>query len=158
MPKIKWGRLVTSIAICQLAGIVGSVATASSVKTWYPALAKPFFTPPSWLFGPAWITLYTLMGIALYIVWQKQSPKKAYLEAIQVFAVQLILNASWSIVFFGLKNPKLGLLVIIALWAFILSTILKFAKISKASAWLLVPYLVWVTFATALNLGIVLLN
>lgn len=148
----KFVRLFFSIILCEGAGIIGSIFTFSSVSTWYPTLIKPSFNPPSWIFGPVWTILYLLMGISLYLVWGK---KKANLKW---FWVQLILNSAWSIIFFGLKSPSAAFLTIIFLWFSIYKTIVVFQKINKTSAYLLYPYLAWVSFATILNLSIVSLN
>jgi tryptophan-rich sensory protein len=147
-------KLLASIALCQLAGIIGGFFTASSVSTWYASLIKPFFNPPNFLFGPVWITLYTLMGISLYLVLETSFDKKA----ISVFAVQLFLNSIWSIGFFGFQSTFLGLIIIIPLWFAILYTILLFRKISKTSAYLLIPYIIWVSFAACLNYALLVLN
>lgn len=152
MKKINLPLLIFCIGICASAGIVGSIATANSVTTWYPTLTKPSFNPPSWIFGPVWTTLYFLMGVSLYLVWGK---KKTDLKW---FWIQLILNALWSIAFFGLKNPLLAFVLIILLWASILLTIKSFQKVNKTAAVLLFPYLAWVSFASLLNLFIVVLN
>ncbi len=146
-------KLILSIVICQLAGVIGSVFTAKSVSTWYLTLNKPLFTPPGWLFGPVWISLYFLMGVALFLIWQKKDKK-----ALTFFSVQLVFNAFWSIAFFGLKSPLFGLIVIIILWILILLTIIKFFKISKSAGWLLIPYILWVSFASILNFALFLLN
>lgn len=153
----KYIRLALSIIACQFAGVVGTVFTMPSIATWYSTLNKPWFTPPNWVFGPVWITLYTLMGIALWLVWSKGINKKT-LPALYPFKAQLILNAIWSIVFFGLQSPLYGLLTIVPLWLLIAYTILKFYKINKTAAYLLVPYLLWVTLATALNYAVFILN
>jgi tryptophan-rich sensory protein len=149
-------RFVISITICQFAGIIGSIFTASSVTNWYVTLEKPDFTPPGWIFGPIWVILYFLMGISLYLLWINKT--KDNRKAFTVFAVQLILNASWSILFFGLKSPLYGLIDILFLLAAIILTILFLYKISVLAMVLLVPYLVWVAFATILNYNILLLN
>jgi tryptophan-rich sensory protein len=146
-------KLIISILICQLAGVIGSIFTASSISTWYSTLNKVSFNPPGWLFSPVWITLFLLMGISLYLVWIKKAK-----TAMIFFGIQLILNVLWSILFFGLKNPLLALIEIFILLIFILLTIIKFYKISKITAYLLIPYILWVSFAIVLNFGIVLLN
>jgi len=145
-------KLAVAIVICEGAGIIGSFFTINSVNTWYTTLDKPFFNPPSWLFGPVWTILYLMMGISLYVAWEK---KKVDLKW---FWIQLLLNSLWSILFFGLKNPSLAFLEIILLWGAIFMTIRSFWKNKRTSAYLLIPYLFWVTFATILNLSIVLLN
>lgn len=154
---IDWVVLVASVAVCELAGIVPSLLTADDVATWYPTLAKPAFTPPSWVFGPVWTTLYLLMGVALYLVWQSDRGRLRR-AALALFAVQLVLNAGWTLVFFGERAIFGGLVVIVALLAAILATIATFARIDRRAAALLVPYLLWVSFATALNVELWRLN
>ena len=149
--------LFASIIIAQLAGAVGSIFTAPSIQSWYVFLEKPFFAPPNWLFAPAWITLYALMGIAAFLVWQKRR-KVEVKSALYFYFAQLLLNASWSVAFFGLQNPFLGFLVIIALWLLILVTMVKFWKIERFAGLLFFPYILWVTFATMLNFAIWQLN
>lgn len=144
-------KLIFSIGICLGAGILGSFFTVSAIPTWYATLNKPSFSPPNWVFGPVWTALYILMGISLYLVWSKR-------KAPAIFWIQLILNTSWSIIFFGMRNPVWALVNIVALWVVIILTIKAFNKINNLSAKLLYPYLGWVTFATILNLAIVLLN
>ena len=148
----KYFKLIVSIFVCEAAGILGSVFTINSVNTWYTTLNKPFFNPPSWLFGPVWTLLYLLMGISLYLVWEK---KKVNLKW---FWTQLALNSIWSIIFFGLKNPSIAFVEIVFLWYSIFRTIKDFEKINKIAAILLYPYLFWVSFASVLNLAIVILN
>ena len=154
----KTSQLLGAILLCQLAGAIGSVFTASSVTTWYPILVKPSFNPPSWLFGPVWITLYAMMGVALYLVWREKQAGKETKQAIAVFLAQLAINSVWSIVFFGLKSTGAALVVIAVLWLLIAASIWKFYPIKKAAAWLLVPYLLWVSFASVLNYAIWRLN
>jgi len=151
-------KLLISIVACQCAGLIGSLATVTAIPTWYATLDKPPFTPPNWLFAPAWITLYLLMGISAFIVWRKGLDSQPIRVALMVFLAQLILNALWSVVFFGLQSPLYGVVVIIALWIAILFTILNFYKISTAAAIILLPYILWVSFATVLNISIWILN
>jgi tryptophan-rich sensory protein len=151
-------KLVISILVCQLAGVIGGFFTASSVDTWYATLTKPSFNPPNGIFSPVWITLYLLMGIALFLVWKKGIQTEGVKTAIYVFGVQLALNTLWSILFFGLKMPLVAFIEIVILWGFILLTILKFKKISKLAGILLVPYLLWVSFAAVLNFFLWYLN
>ena len=151
-------RLIISIVACQCAGIVGSVFTTRTIPTWYAALQKPPFTPPNWLFAPAWITLYLLMGISAFLVWRTGLENRETRRALVVFLVQLVLNALWSIAFFGLQSPLYGLIAIIALWIAILLTILKFFRISTIAGAIMLPYILWVTFAAALNTSIFTLN
>lgn len=151
-------RLVISILVPQLVGLIGRYFTTQSLTPWYESLTKPTFTPPNEVFGPVWFVLYLLMGIALYLVWSKGLENDEAKAAVIVFGIQLFFNLLWSIVFFGLQSPILGLLVIVLLWVGIFFTIRRFYPISKVAAWLLVPYLLWVTYAGAVNLGIVFLN
>jgi tryptophan-rich sensory protein len=141
--------------MCQLVGIAGSIFTTPAINSWYKVLNKPFFNPPSWVFAPAWTTLFLLMGISLFLVWQKG---KATINARNIFFLQLALNFFWSIIFFYYKSPGFAFLEIIFLWLAILFTIIKFYKISKASAYLLLPYILWVSFAGVLNYFIWILN
>lgn len=148
----KFLKLLLSIIICEGAGLIGSIFTFNSVNTWYVNLNKPFFNPPSWIFAPVWTILYLLMGVSLYLVW---GTKKVNLKW---FWIQLALNSLWSIIFFGFKNPMFAFVEIILLWLAITLTIRNFWKYNKIASWLLLPYLLWVTFASILNLSIVLLN
>lgn len=149
--------MIVAIGICEIAGAVGSLFTVSQIPVWYSDLIKPPFNPPSWVFGPVWTTLYILMGLSLFIIWEKtDSPGSK--KAILVFLLQLSLNSLWSLLFFGMHNPSLAFVEIVVLWLSILWTIIEFKKISKPAAWLLVPYLAWVTFASYLNLAVAILN
>lgn len=152
------GRLIASLAITLAAAGIGGIATASSVNTWYQELVKPSFNPPSWLFGPVWTVLYILMGIALFLVWQEVSEGHTSQGALVTFAIQLLLNVLWSFAFFGLRSPLAGLVVIVLLWLAILATILSFYRVSPTAAYLLVPYVLWVSFAAILNFSIWWLN
>ena len=151
-------QIVVAVLFCQMAGIIGTIFTVSAIPSWYNFLNKPFFNPPSWLFGPVWTILYTLMGITFYMVWSEKTEKVKKQWALGLFFVQLFLNAIWSPIFFGLKNPLAALIVIVLMWVAILLTILNFYKISKTAAVLLIPYLGWVSFATVLNFYIWQLN
>lgn len=146
------------IAVSELAGIVGSFFTISAIPGWYATLTKPALNPPSWLFGPVWITLYALMGISAYLIWQKGLDKKEVRIALWVFAVQLGLNSVWSIIFFGLKSPAWALVDIVTLWLCIIWMMILFWKISKPATLLIVPYILWVSFAIYLNYSIWILN
>ena len=152
--------LVLCIIICQAAGSIGSFFTNMSVSTWYPALIKPQFTPPGWVIGVVWFIIFILMGIALFFVWRKNLRlNNAFIKnAIVVFGVQLIVNIIWSAVFFGLQSPLYGLGVIAVLWVMILATIVMFWRVSRDAALLLVPYILWVSFAAFLNYDIWMLN
>lgn len=155
---MNYKRLTISLLLPQLAGIIGSLFTTSSMPTWYVNLNKPSFNPPNWIFGPVWITLYILMGISVYLVWQEVEKNKESEKATNLFWIHLIFNASWSIIFFGLKNPALAFIDIIIILVFIIILMVKFWKINKYSTYLLVPYLLWVSFATVLNYSIWVLN
>ena len=151
-------RLIISMVICLGAGLIGSIFTAPSIPTWYAALQKPPFTPPNWLFAPAWITLYLLMGISASLVWQRGLDNRQNRMALISFLVQLVLNVLWSIVFFGFESPLSGIVVIALLWVAILITMLKFMQISTLAGFILIPYIGWVTFAAILNVSIFILN
>jgi translocator protein len=149
-------KFAVSISVCEFAGIIGSVFTASTLLTWYSTLIKPDFSPPGWLFGPVWISLYFLMGISLYLIWQKKAEDKN--KSLIIFGIQLILNVFWSFLFFGLKSPLYGLINILFLLVAIGLTIAFSYRISFYAAIFLIPYLVWVCFATILNYAILSLN
>ena len=151
-------KLIIAIVISELAGIIGSIFTVSAIPNWYATLAKPTFNPPSWIFGPVWTTLYALMGIAAFLVWKKGLDRRDVRKALLVFGLQLVLNASWSIVFFNLESPAWALINVIALWLAIIWTMVLFYKISKPTIWLLLPYILWVSFAAYLNYSIWTLN
>lgn len=150
-------KLILSIVLCVSLGSVGGLVTVSEIPTWYASLNKPSFNPPNWLFGPVWTILYLLMGISVYMIW-KQPVSKERNKALQVFILQFILNFCWSFIFFGLHATGWALIEMIALWILILLSILHFAKHSKTAAWLLVPYILWVSFALLLNAVIWKLN
>jgi tryptophan-rich sensory protein len=147
-------KLVISILIPFLASAIGGLFTARSVSTWYVTLIKPSFNPPSWVFGPVWTILYLMMGIALYLVWIKKKEVKAFIA----FGTQMFLNVLWSVLFFGLQKPLYAFVEIILLWIAILFTIIYFYRINKTSAYLLIPYISWVSFAAFLNFFIYILN
>ncbi len=164
-------KLVIAVVVSELAGIIGSVFTISAIPNWYSTLAKPALNPPSWVFGPAWTTLYALMGIAAFLIWREYDKltlseveglviqrKRQIKMALGVFGIQLFLNAIWSIIFFGLQSPGWALVNIVLLWLAIVWTIAVFYKISRPAAYLLVPYLLWVSFASYLNYSIWMLN
>ncbi len=155
--KIHWLKLAVSIIICQLAGVIGSMFTAPNIPSWYATLVKPVFNPPNWIFAPVWISLYVLMAISFYLVWIKNDiPNFGFLMSL--FVLQLVLNAFWTIIFFGLKSPFFAFIEIVVLWVLILLCIISFYKISKTASVLLVPYLLWVTFAAVLNFELWRLN
>ncbi len=149
--------LLSSVLLAQLAGVIGSVFTVSSIESWYSTLTQPSFSPPNWLFGPVWILLYTLMGVAAYVVWQARSHRGAR-RALRVYGIQLVLNALWSIIFFGLQNPGLALVEIVLLLGMIVYTAVLFWRIDPRAGWLFVPYIAWVSFAMLLNASIYFLN
>ncbi|MFN3138669.1 MAG: TspO/MBR family protein [Allomuricauda sp.] len=150
--------ITVSVLVCLAIGFLSSIATQSSVNDWYLTLDKPSFTPPNYLFAPVWTALYIMMGVAAGIVWSKGYHHIWVKTALYHFVFQLLLNALWSIVFFGLKNPLGGMIVILALLTMIILTIKWFRVISKPAAYLLVPYVLWVAFASALNYKIWELN
>lgn len=156
--KNKYLRFIVSIIIPQLAGGVGSIFTSSKIPTWYATLQRPALNPPNWVFGPVWTTLFTLMGIAFYIVWTKGLQGKNVRFAVLIFFAQLVLNTFWSIAFFNFQSPLLGFVVIIPLWILILVNIILFYRISKPAGLMLVPYILWVSFASYLNYSIWILN
>lgn len=147
-----------AVLICLLVGFLSSFATQSSVNDWYVALNKPSFNPPNWIFAPVWTLLYILMGISAGIVWARGFAHKSVKTALYYFGFQLLFNALWSVVFFGLKNPFWALLIILVLLLLIGLTIKGFMAVSKTASILLIPYLLWVCFATALNYKIWELN
>ena len=138
-------------------GLAGGLATASSVGTWYVTLEKPSWTPPDGLFGPVWTALYIMMGIAAWLVWRRADEGRASLPLL-LFALQLLLNAGWSLLFFGFRSPGLALADIALLWLAIAATLWAFARVRGWAALLLAPYLAWVSFAAALNLAIWRMN
>lgn len=148
--------LIFFILVSQAAGILGSFFTFSAIDSWYQFLAKPPLTPPDWIFGPVWTLLYALMGIATYLVWRGAHPKKW--RAIGLFLAHLIVNAAWSIIYFGEQSILGALAVIILLDVLVIWIILRYWNISKTAAYLLIPYLLWILFATYLNAGILFLN
>lgn len=151
-------KFIVSVVGCELVGFAGTPFTISTIPTWYVTLNKPFFTPPNWIFGPVWTLLYFLMGLAFYLIWKQGWQKKKVKTAGMFFLAQLILNFIWSPIFFGLRAPLLGLIVIMAMWALIVMTMKKFYPLSQLAFYLLIPYLLWVSFASLLNVAIVVLN
>lgn len=157
-------KVFISIIISESAGIIGSAFTIPEVTNWYAGLAKPTLNPPAWMFGPVWTILYALMGISLFFIWSSYSniseegEKGKIHIALFLFVFQLILNIFWSILFFGMHSPGWAFVDIIALWLAIIWTIMVFYKISKPAAWLLIPYILWVSFACYLNFAVWMLN
>lgn len=156
--RSNWLKLVLSIIITEGVGGIGSVFTTQAIPTWYASLNKPPITPPNWFFAPIWITLFFLMGIALFLVWRSSEPISERKLPIALFFVQLALNALWSVIFFGLHDILFGVVEIVFLWYFIVATIIEFRPVSRVSAYLLFPYLAWVTIATLLNVSILWIN
>ncbi len=147
---------IICIGLSLAAGFLGSFYTIDSISTWYQFLTRPFWTPPNWVFGPVWTTLYVLMGISAGLVWR--TDKKGKWWVLALFFAHLIVNVAWSVVFFGMHDPVSGLLIIKALWLLIVALMLVFWRYSRTATYLLIPYLVWVTYASTLNLGIIMLN
>ncbi|MFA5076030.1 MAG: TspO/MBR family protein [Patescibacteria group bacterium] len=158
MTKQKIGLLFVAILVCFVAAAIGSIFTTPAIPVWYASLIKPSFSPPNWLFGPVWSTLYLLMGIALYLVWRLGWDQKKVRLAVIVFLVHLVINALWSVLFFGLHSPLLGLIGISILWLMIIWLIWRFWSLQRTAAYLLIPYLFWVSFASVLNFSIWWLN
>ena len=151
-------RLVVSIVVCQLAGGLGAIFTTPAIPTWYASLEKPAFQPPNWLFFPVWTTLYTLMGIAAFLVWRKGLHERRVRVALGIFVIQLVLNTAWTIIFFGLYSLFGAVIAIVFLWIAILINIVTFWRISKVAGALLIPYILWVSFAGILNISVWMLN
>lgn len=149
--------LALFVGLCLGIGALGAAVTATSVKTWYAALAKPSFNPPNEVFGPVWTVLYVLMAIAAWRVWRVADRETAR-RALTLFALQLALNLGWSVAFFGLERIGSAVAVIVVLESAIVATALAFRPIDRIAAWLLVPYILWVGFATILNIAIWRLN
>lgn len=167
MHKTNWLRLVEAIVVCLLVGQISSLFTMSGVFGWYMEINKPSFTPPDWLFAPVWTILFILMGIAVFLVLETEAKKKngkkgvsleQKWEAVAVFGLQLLFNFLWSVFFFCLHSPAAALVDIVVLWLLIILTIFYFSRLNRVAAWLLVPYLLWVSFAAILNASIWFLN
>ncbi len=158
MTKSNIFKLVITIVGAQAAGIIGSFFTVSAIPEWYEYLTKPPLIPPNWIFAPVWTALFLMMGIAAFMVWREGLHKKDVKIGMSLFVVQLILNTFWSIIFFGMRAPGLALIEISFLWLAILATLIYFWRVSKVAGVLMIPYLLWVTFAAYLNLGVFWLN
>jgi tryptophan-rich sensory protein len=158
MKKKEFFQLSLAIIICEAAGAIGSVFTAPAIKAWYATLIRPEIAPPNWIFAPVWTALFALMGAAVFLVWNKGRKKAHAKVALIIFGIQLVLNIVWSMIFFGMHNPGGSLIEIIFLWLAIAATICAFARISKSAAWLLAPYILWVSFAAYLNYSFFILN
>ncbi len=151
-------KIILSVVACLLLGGISGIATTSSITGWYTTITKPSFNPPNWIFGPAWTLLYILMGIAFAMIWNAGTEKKEVKKAMKLFGLQLILNLIWSFLFFTMQNPAIAFIDIVILLIAINSTIRHFAAINKTAGYLLIPYLLWVSFATLLNGSIWYLN
>lgn len=149
--------LIGFLVVTFAAAAVGSVATAENVKTWYPGLAKPSWTPPAWLFAPVWTALYIGMAVAAWRVWRRLSGSAAF-GVLRLYGTQLILNALWSVLFFGLRRPDLALVNIVGLWVLLVLALVIFWRVDRIAGALWAPYVAWVSFATALNAAIWNLN
>lgn len=151
---MSWLLLISFVVVCELVGISGSVFTVRAIPTWYARLKKPAFSPPNWLFGPVWTILYALQGIAAYLVFQHADNEPAF----ACFIFQLVLNAIWTPLFFGAKRIGAALAEIILMLIFIIITTVLFFTVTAIAGWLMIPYVAWVSFATALNYKIWELN
>jgi tryptophan-rich sensory protein len=147
--------LAACIGAALTAGVIGSAATFENVRTWYPTLVKPSWNPPSWVFGPVWTTLYVLMGTAAWRVWRKGPGTGSWVGG---YFAHLVLNALWSVLFFGLKRPDWALAEIVVLWGVLVWLLVGFWKIDRVAGLIWVPYVLWVSFATVLNATLVRLN
>ena len=155
----KISKILVMVATCLVIGYFSGMVTRLAIASWYFTLVKPSFNPPNWVFAPVWTMLYIMMGVAAGLVWDKMEKQKQVVKsALVFFAIQLFLNALWSFLFFGLKNPMLSGIEIIILWLMIFETYSKFQKIDKIAGYLIMPYLHWVSFAGVLNANIWWLN
>jgi len=151
-------KILIVVVICLSIGGTSGIVTSSAINDWYVTLNKPSFNPPNWIFAPVWTLLYIMMGLAAALIWQEGWEKKIVKMALLFFSIQLVLNALWSIVFFGWKQPAFALIEIFILWSMLLVCIIKFKAIKPLAAYLLIPYFLWVTFASILNGAIWWLN
>jgi tryptophan-rich sensory protein len=155
----KISRVAIVVVICLVVGYVSGMVTRTSITTWYPTLVKPSFNPPNWIFAPVWTSLYVMMGVAAGFIWNQITTQKAAVtKALQFFTIQLVLNALWSYLFFGLHNLMLATIEVVLLWLMIFETYSQFAKINKTASYLMLPYLAWVSFASVLTASIWWLN
>ncbi len=159
-----WLKILISVIVCLGLGFLSGFSTVSEIQGWYAELNKPVFTPPNWLFGPAWTIIYILIGGSFGLIWQVSAKARYPIivkfanRGLVIFGIHFLLNLAWTPVFFGFHNPELGLVVILLLLAFIIILIRHFFRLDRVASFLLIPYLLWVSFATALNLSIVILN
>ena len=155
----KISRIAIVVIICLAVGYLSGMVTRASITTWYPTLVKPSFNPPNWIFAPVWTSLYVMMGVAAGLIWNQITTQKAAVtKALQFFTIQLVLNALWSYLFFGLHNLMLATIEVVLLWLMIFETHSQFAKINKTASYLMLPYLAWVSFASVLTASIWWLN
>lgn len=150
-------KLIISILLPLSVGAIAGMFTSQAVPIWYASLNKPSFSPPNWVFGPVWTTLYILLGISFFLIWKEEASKERDL-AIKVFSIQMLLNFAWSFLFFYFNLIGAALIEIILLWISIASMIYLFYKIKPVAAYMNIPYLLWVSFATILNAGYYFLN
>lgn len=151
---VRLGKAFCAVLLCEAVGLLAGWGTQHAVTSWYPTLAKPSFTPPNWVFAPTWIALYALMGISAFLIWQRGLERVAVRRALTGFGIQLMLNGGWSFAFFGARSPALGLVVILFLWVALAWTLTQFFRLRGLAGWLLVPYLLWVSYALVLNAAI----
>lgn len=155
--KKDWWKLVVTLLASFMAAAIGSLFTFSSIPTWYAGLHRSILTPPNWVFGPVWTLLYILMAVAAFLVWRKIEKPEAR-QGLIFWGEQLVLNAVWSIIFFGQHQIILGFVTIVILWLIILINIIWFFRVSRAAGWLMIPYVLWVSFASILNYSVWLVN
>jgi benzodiazapine receptor len=151
-------KLAASLALTYAAAVVGGLFTGPAIPVWYAGLEKPSFNPPAWVFGPVWTILYGMMSFSLFLVWKQESGSPGRRTALIIYFIHLVLNVTWTIIFFGLKMPGIALTELILLWISIMATIIAFWRMTRLASLLLVPYLLWVSFATVLNYAIWQLN
>ncbi|MFH1631334.1 MAG: TspO/MBR family protein [Candidatus Aenigmatarchaeota archaeon] len=156
--RISPSKLLLSILLCIIIGSSAAVFMSSSIDNWYTTLAKPTWTPPNWVFAPVWLTLFALMGVSIYLIWQHGRRNENITTAFILFCVQFAANIMWSFFFFGMESPIIAFADIILLWLLIATTIIAFYRISKPASYIMIPYIVWVTIAAALNYSVILLN
>ena len=152
------GLFIACIAVPLFIGFLGSLSTTPNITGWYSTLHKPVFSPPNFIFAPVWTALYILMGFSFFLVLNYGQKHKLFKKAIYIYVVQLLFNAIWTPAFFGLKSPLLGLIIIVPMWLAVLANIIVFYKIKRSAGLVLIPYLIWITFATAHNIAILVLN
>lgn len=152
------GMALVAIVVVFVASAVGGMATGPNIPTWYAQIEKPWFTPPNYVFGPVWAVLYALLTFAFWRILRLPAETPGRMNAIAWFLGQITLNALWSVAFFGLRSPELGLVVIVPLWLSIIGNMFVFMRFDRIAGWIFAPYLAWVTFAAALNIAIAWLN